>query len=355
MHIRCPISGVVSVLFDKVTATITAPHPMLSISTTELLSEIYPAYKNGLLTPDTIHVFGISLIQKLPIEGTISLVTSNTEQYQPFWESQIPKLIPLCRRLDGRGFKNLPTIRVTIESLPHLPYWIDELHDALTYASLPISEEARRLNREAYKSSFLNEKLNLGEVPVTSWSEEEKDSLILRAIRGSVLTTKEQLAFPQLIADWADKETKFPLTSIRLKDGKKTTQKSIWQNIITKSIRAGSSYLDLISGEFTLDDIQDLEAHLLCGLRGSSIQSKFLFEKLKEATEILEEFTGAGKGNATQLNATITSSELPKTENFHHREPSELYQMNPETGEKVRNLSLKEKLAIKLANARMKK
>ena len=188
-----------------------------------------------------------------------------------FWETQIPKLIPLVKRLDGKSFKDLPTIHANLSTLSHLPYWIDELHDALTYVSMPISDEARRLNREGYKSSLLNEKLDLGSVPISSWTQEEKDSLILRAIRGSVLSAKESAAFPQLISDWADTETKFPTTLVYMKEGKRSTVKAIWKAIITKSIKEGTGYLDLVSGEFTLDDVQELEAHLLCGLSIPSI------------------------------------------------------------------------------------
>lgn len=343
MQAICPISGVKYGIIG-IPTNITAPHPLLYISAEELLSKIYPVFKDGLLDPDTLHVFGIALIVKLPIEGKVSLAASDTTNFSEFWESQIPKLIPLCKRLDGKSFNDLPTIRVTIETLPHLPYWIDELHAALTYASMPISDEARRLNREGYKSSLLNAELDLASIPVSSWSQEEKDSLILRAIRGSQLSGKETTAFPQLIADWADKETQFPVTNVTLKDGKRTTIKAVWQNLITKSVRAGSSYLDLIGGEFSLDDIQELEAHLLCGLRSSSMQSKFLFEKLAEAGEVIAEFTGQ---NIIQ-SKPVSEPSIEKKE-----ESNELYQMNHQPGERV--LSLKEKLAIKLANARMKK
>ena len=168
MHIRCPISGVTLITADSISATVTAPHPMLSTSTQDLISSIYPIFKEGNLNHDSLHVFGISLLSKLPLASSPSLSISDTGFIREFWETQIPKLVPLVKRLDGKSFKNLPTIHANLSTLSHLPYWIDELHDALTYASMPISDEARRLNREGYKSSLLNSQLELGSVPISS-------------------------------------------------------------------------------------------------------------------------------------------------------------------------------------------
>lgn len=343
MQVRCPISGIGFTIFDGFQCEVTAPHPILSLSTAQLLEQIYPIFKNGALDSDTLHVFGISLLGRLPLENTPTVQARDSSYYHEFWETVIPKLIPLCRRLEGKSFKDLPTIRVTTETLSHLPYWIDELHEALSYASLPISDEARRLNREGYKSQLLNSQLELGSVPVASWSQEEKDSLVLRGIRGSVLSPKESAAFPTLIAEWADKETKFPVTTITLPGGKRTTQKAIWQGIINKAVRAGSSYLELIGGDFGLEDIQELEAHLLCSLGSSSIQSKFLFEKLAEAVEVITEFSTPIPVPSKKVESQPVSA----------AESTELYQMNHQPGERV--LSLKEKLAIKLAKVRMSK
>lgn len=140
-----------------------------------------------------------------------------------------------------------------------------------------------------------------------------------------------------------------------LKGGKRSTIKAVWQTIITKAIKEGTGYLDLVSGEFTLDDVQELEAHLLCGLKSSSIQSKFLFEKLKEAGEIIAEFSGAGNagnvGQLGQLGQTENPGEsLPApapVEKEKATEPTEIYQ--------TRSLSTRESLAIKLAKLRMKR
>jgi hypothetical protein len=354
MQAICPISGVQYQItgYTPIQGTVSAPHPLLSVQTKELLSVVYPSFSEGILDSDTLHVFGIALISKLPTEGSVRIpASSNGPRYDEFWNSQIPKLIPLCRRLDGKSFKDLPTVRVTIESLPHLPYWIDELHDALNAASMPISDEARRLNREGYKNSFLNETLGLGEVPVASWSQEEKDSLVLRGIRGSMLSPKETTAFPQLIAEWADKETKFPSSALTLKDGKRTTIRTVWISIITKAVRAGSSYLDLLGGEFGIDDIQELESHLLTGLRGSSLQSKFLFEKLSEAEEVLAEFTTPAISLNIDRTESHSASSMPAG-------PDRIELSSDPDSRAVpagRVLSLKEKLAIKLANVRKNK
>jgi hypothetical protein len=365
MQVRCPISGVIYRIFDQTVIELTHPHPLLStFADIKVLEEqVYPLFKAGNLSCDYLHLFGIALLQKLPLAGPVSLASQNTYTFEDFWNKLIPKLMPLCRRLHNKTFKDLPTINANLETLSYLPYWIDELHEALNYATLPISDEARRLNRESYKSSLLNESLDLSNVPVSSWTKEEKDALILRGIRGSQLTAKESSAFPQLIADWADAETKFPVTAVRLAEGKRTTTKAVWQGLITRAVKAGSSYLDLVSSEFTLEDIQDLEAHLLAGLKSSSMQSKFLFEKLAEATEILEEFSGvpkvssvktkvveAGQGSILDLSLDLELEESSELATKTKDTPKEIYNTNHQPGE--RTLSLKEMLAIKLAKAK---
>ena len=315
---------------------------MLYITTDELISTLYPLHKNGLLDSDTIHVFATALLCKLPHDTQPVLAINNTALFHDFWLAHIPRIVSLVTRLDGKSFSGLPKLNITVETLSNLPYWIDDLHSALKAASIPISEEAKRLNRESYKSAFLNEKLALGEVPIASLSVDEKESLITRAIRGSVLSPKEQAAFPQLIADWADKETQFPLTTVRLKNGNRTTTKAVWQTIITKSIKAGNSYLDLISSEFGIEDIQDLESHLLCGLGSSSNKSKFLFGKLAEAIEVISEFT-------LPIVPVQVSTRLVESQ--------ERYEISTGTVQAPtdRVLSSKEKLAIKLAKLRMKR
>ena len=78
MHIRCPISGVTLITADSISATVTAPHPMLSTSTQDLISSIYPIFKEGNLNHDSLHVFGISLLSKLPLASSPSLSVSDT-------------------------------------------------------------------------------------------------------------------------------------------------------------------------------------------------------------------------------------------------------------------------------------
>ena len=83
MHIRCPISGILySVSISSILpnipniptdCTISAPHPMLSTSTQDLVSNIYPVFKEGNLNHDSLHVFGISLLSKLPLASSPSL------------------------------------------------------------------------------------------------------------------------------------------------------------------------------------------------------------------------------------------------------------------------------------------
>ena len=74
MHIRCPISGILySISLSssiQADCTISAPHPMLSTSTQDLISSIYPIFKEGNLNHDSLHVFGISLLSKLPLSVT---------------------------------------------------------------------------------------------------------------------------------------------------------------------------------------------------------------------------------------------------------------------------------------------
>lgn len=332
MLIQCPVSGTMHDTKDGVAATVTAPHYLLTDSIPFSELEALVANHLGTLTPDLLHTLGIALLLKLPLETEPELATSQPERLSNFWLLNIPRMLPISRTLAAKTFNGLPTLRVTFETLPHLPHWLEELKTQLAYLRAPISEEAKRRNRESYKSSLLDDLLGgTGTAPVQTWSKEEKQSLMIRAIKGSPLTPKEQTAFPQLLADWADSEAPFPLATVRLASGKKTTTKGVWQSLITKAIREGSSYIDLISGEFTLDDLEDLEAHLLAGLGSSSLQSSYLFRKLAEAREVIAEFT--------QIPAPAAPAQ-----------PAELYSLP--SPQPQGNLSIKERLAIKLANAR---
>lgn len=284
MKATCPISGIKYHITNPVRGHATHPHPMLSstISIQQLTEWYYVDWATGDLPPTETHLLGCALLVRLPIKsiGLPVMTEDKLDKWDKFWSTNLEKLARLAVRLDKKETRlaNLPQLVVDSDSLALLPEWLKDLESEINYRASPVSEKAKELNRGSYK--HLVESGASGAVKLLD--AEELDELILRAMRGSILSKNEAKALPVIVSDWARKVTDFPDHS-----------KMLYQRIIQTIFATDAINLVLMS-DIKLEQVKALQDHLLMNTPAHAVGTKhstILMDKLAEFIPVFEMFS----------------------------------------------------------------
>lgn len=308
MKVTCPITQV-SYLVSSPSASpagtkVSHPHPILSqsISVSSLVSTYLEPWAAGQLTPDETQLFGAALICKLPLARQ-PIFPTPTEML-PLWAKYIERLTKLAIKLEGKESKLLPHLSITPETIPSLPGMIDTLFSETNILFSPISEEAKKRNKQYQINLILD-----AELSTTQMTQEEIDSLILRGLKGSHLSTIESKKFPKLMASWAASVGQFPTTHVTTESGKKIRIDNHWKGIIVSAFSSDGMHA-ILSEDVNLGDIEDLLEHCSTEIPVGTIHASQLFKKLETLKEILEEFKGDLKHDSIVPRFKGTKSEL---------------------------------------------
>lgn len=340
MKVTCPISGIAYTVLSAFKGSCKHPHPIFSETNTVsyLISNYLEPWSEGVMNEEDTHLLGLAFLLKLPVSTIPSLPASACQTLSPFWAKYLERLAKLATKLDGKDFKKLPKLAITLENLPNLPHWIDTLYTEVSLAYSPISEEAKKRNNSRYRSTTEEQ---------GTYSPEEIDSIILRGLKKSPLSAKESRTFPKLIANWACNVGAFPTAYVKTEDGRKIVIAELWKDIIEKAF-SKDGIMEVLSGDVTLADAEELLEYCYCEIPAGSTHASFLFKKLEEVREVLEEFRSEGR------------PQVVKAEVFKGSEDDLLALLAGESNQTKPNqaegetLSPSQKLAIKMAAMRSK-
>lgn len=221
-----------------------------------------------------------------------------------------------------------------MDTLDCLPHWIDTLHTEVSLAFSPISEEAKKRNSLQYRMAAESK---------GTYSQEEVDSIVMRGLKGGLLSPKEARTFPQLMAQWACNVGEFPTAYVTLEDGRKIVIAQLWKDIIEKAFSKDGIY-EVLSGDVTLADAEELLEYCYIEIPVGSLHASVLFKKLEEVREVLEEFrSGPKKPVLKPAEFLGTEDELLSLLADESKAP----QSNPHQGS-GETLSPSQKLAIRM-------
>lgn len=341
MKVFCPISGISYQVPGGFNGTSVHPHPILaeSLSVQRLISSYLEPWSQGVMSQEDTHLLGLAFLLKLPVSSVPALPKDSYLTLNAFWDKYLERLSKLALKLEGKDFKQLPKLAVTIETLPALPHWIDTLHTEVSLAFSPISEEAKKRNNPRHRTNSDDKGV---------YTQEEIDSIIIRGLKKSPLSAKESRTFPTLIAAWACKVGEFPTAYVTQENGRKIVIADLWKDIIERAFSKEGT-VEILGGDVTLADAEELLEHCYCEIPVGTVHASYLFKKLEEVKDILEEFRGG-------------RIETPKAEKFAGTE-AELLSLLSDGGEEDKpvqkssedTLSPSQKLAIKMAAMRAKK
>lgn len=334
MKVKCPISGTTYSTENFLRGHTVHPHPIFSESVTVAqLGKWYLAdWQDGKLSSIETHLFGLALVCKLPVAslGMAELNELQVESLQKLWNANIEKLYFCAEKLDSRKWKlkGIPNISVTLENLRNLPEWIKDIKLAIETYSAPISDKARELNRSQYKVSDNQ----LGRNAAAMLDSDEVESLVTRALRGSLLSASEQKALPVILADWANKVTEFP-GHIKLR----------WQKVI-QMIFAQDFINQILMSDISPEQVKAIEEHIVLNTPADAVgtsHSTLILRRLHEVIPVLEDFNPVvstrRKVDEDSLTAALFGADEVK--------PAKPV-AKPATG--VKPMSLQEKLAARL-------
>jgi len=283
MKVVCPISGIQYTLTNPLRGHTVHPHPMLASSITcANLADWYLAdWTKGDLPQVETHLLGCAYLLKLPVEsiGLPVMDYDKLAKWDGFWSSSLEKLAKIATKLEGKGkvFKSLPRLVVTLDTISALPEWLKDLENEIAYASQPISDKAKELNKASYKSN--TEATNN---PSKYLAEDQIDQVVRRALTGSPLTSNETKALPVILSDWALKVTQFP-----------ETHKMRFQRIIITIFNP--DYINmLLMSDIKLDQVKALEEHLMLNTPEHAVgtsHSSILMKRLEAVIPVLEDFS----------------------------------------------------------------
>ena len=355
MKVTCPISGVRYILSNPLRGHAIHPHPMLSstITIAQLNDWYLKDWAEGNLASDLTHLLGMAYVIRLPIESANLPVADEfkLEKYDNFWSGILEDLAKVATKLEGRNkqFKRLPRFMLNAETLRRLPDWLADLKTEMSVASMPISEKAKELNRESYKTR--------GEISAQTISSfltpEQTDGVVLRALRESPLAKGEAKALPVILADWANKVTEFP-----------QGQATRWQRIIQTIFN--ENYIDqIIMTGIKVVDIKQIEEHVMLNTPSHAVgtsHSKLLMARIATVIPVIEMFdpqiSARKKGNEDELLATIMGNNTseraqPGTTHAQHTGKSNHANANGSNNSSNpanKTMTLTERLAARMAN-----
>lgn len=326
MKLKCPLSGIQwnSEFFPE-SNSFEVPHPILSLPAFKVIGRNLKLFSSAELSEEETHLFGTFLLSKLPIDswGFPLLDAAPLSSYWiPFWLRHIETLSALVLRLEGKTPKNLLSFAITEREAPlsNLDEWIRSAHISISEFYSPITPEAQKRNKE-FRANLGDEQFN---------TEEACLKVIEKGLRGSLLSPREKDKFPELVANWAAKVGDFPNAFFRNEIGTKQTVREFWKGIIRNAFNlgnAGKGYANILTGDVSLADLEELIEHCADNIPHSTIQSKALYEQLGKLKEVIQEFRVptspknlsievlSPEGISSFLNEVSHLPSRPKTEN----------------------------------------
>lgn len=307
MKSKCPLSGVTFEVpgFDGLFTK--GQHPIFTAPLNKTIGRILPIFAAGKLEPQELHLFGCYLLRHLPIDRWEAplLELASLSYWEVLWNKNIQHLAAMALRIEGKTIKKLPTFSLLHDShsghrpLSNLNGWIADLDLAIREYYAPISDEAKRRNK-----SFRAE---LGKEQYVTMEDCVK--LIEKALRGSILNSREQQKFPEVIANWAAKVGEFPLAKFTKQDGEKVTIAQYWKEIIIATFETAPGTLGvarLLSEGVSIEDMDELLEHCMINIPAGTMQSRALFMELEKVKEVIQEFRPGSSGKAVSPNFSIS-------------------------------------------------
>ena len=287
---KCSLSGL-EYKVSFLSGSVSAPHPIFSLSTKEVVAAFLPKFSALELSNEELHLFGCFLTSKLPlVSWDYPLLESDSlENWAGFWLKHVEKLAALLNRIEGKSLSYLAQFHVTLDvdgsSIRNLPEWIKAAHDIINERTMPITDEARKRNKEF--------RANLGENEYLS--EHHCTEIIKKGLQGSLLTKKEEKLFPELLAKWAAQTGEFPHTKFQLPNGRKLSIYQHWINILTKAFQKdGLGLVDLLCEDVTPGDIEEILEHCVVNIPNDNSHAITFFRELGKLQSALEEFRPTG-------------------------------------------------------------
>lgn len=343
MKVHCPITGLSYEVFSEVEDLhASAPHPVLYSACKVLNASFLPTFAAQSLSSENTHLLGMAYLLKLPIVSVPSLESDAHQKLHTFWLTHMEKLAQLATTLEGKELgKHYPRVRVSTDNLANLKHWLEDLDVMWKSRSTPISEAAKKLNSQSHISIQISPTRNTD-------AQKEIEALILKGLRGSMLTRKETAKFPEVITKWVMNVAPFPTAKLTLLDGKKTTISEHWQHMMELAFSKDGA-LDLLCENVTPGDLEELLEHCYENIPVEiGTMASLLWKKLEAVKAELEEFKASG----TLPTKTAKTPKIPSFKGTNEEllallidDEKEVTFTKPATDT---GLSLKEKLALKL-------
>lgn len=306
MKVKCPLSGVSfqATFFEQAFGK--TPHPIFATGARKTIGTLLPMAASEKLSSEETHLFGCFLLSKLPIErwDASLLELAPLSYWSTFWSKHLERLSSTVLRLEAKEISKLPTLvifsKLSAEGKPlgNMKDWLVELNLRIEEYYSPISAEAKKRNK-VFRS----------EIGETQYSTEEAcNSLIEKALRGSLLSPREKDKFPEIIASWAARVGEFPQTYFTQVSGEKITLSNFWKNIIRSAFdtRPGSyGVANILTDGVTVEDLDELLEHCQVNIPVGTLQSRALFLELEKVKEVINEFRPSNSGKASSLNTSV--------------------------------------------------
>jgi len=272
------------------------------------------------------------------------------ETLHSFWLKHMERLARLATTLEGKPAPKRQTqIRVSLDNLSNLAAWIEEIEISWSLRSAPITDAVRKLNSQAWNSVQIS--------PAQAQArdterQQEIETLILKGLRGSLLTRKESSKYPETITKWVMNVAPFPTAKIQLPDGRKTTISEHWAHIMELAFSKDGA-LDLICENINAGDLEELLEHCYDQIPVEiGIMATLLWRKLEEVKTNLETYRNSG---VMPANGTPKAPKIPSFKGTSEEllalliDDAEPVPTAPKTADPS-GLTLQQKLALKLAS-----
>jgi hypothetical protein len=269
-------------------------HPIFSMSQTEVreMTSQLPAFPMNLndlgTTQEELHLIGTYFLSQLPIEHwSCPLLTTSfdLDYWHTFWLKHIEQLMAVAMRLDGKSYKRVCKFNISTDHgapAANLKDWLTDTNLVIAELTMPITEEARKLNRQ-YNAVITD---------TTYFSEGHCMEIIQRGLQGSLLSAKETKEYPSILAKWARRVGEFPTTRITLANGRKVALADFWEDLLVKGFKLdGTGLIDLLVSDITVGDVEEILEHCSTTiLRDNTVLASSFFKELGNLAEALHEF-----------------------------------------------------------------
>lgn len=289
----------------------TTTHPIFSMAASEVIKQLpQQATYAAFMAQEDLHLIGTFLLSKLPTvrwEAPLLSQSYNLEHWQAFWLRNIESLMQLTLQIEGKQWSKLPQFSIFTNAFEegaapasNLADYIKDAQLVIRELSAPISDEARKLNRQY--AAAINEHVY--------YSEAHVKEIIQKGLQGSLLNNKETKEYPKLVAAWARRVGEFPSAKVTLLSGRKVMIADFWEDILIKGFKLdGSGLIELLVGDVTVGDVEEILEHCTTTiLQDGSVMASNFFHELSNVAEALTEFRNPMPSK--RVMSTSTSAEL---------------------------------------------